>query len=597
MCGIAGVLSTSLAPAPARAAAAAMQQALAHRGPDDAGLWQSADGLATFAHRRLAIIDLSSAGRQPMTTPEGRFTICFNGEIYNFIELRKELEQAGVTFRTTSDTEVILKLYEHAGMGCFKRLRGMFALAIWDAQERTCVLARDPFGIKPLYFHQTATTLAFASELRALTSSRLFAPSLNPRGLARYLETGTVPEPLTLIHEAECLPAGEARLWRQGSTTSERFWRPEFTASTTYAGDAAAATRSALLDSVQHHFVSDVPVGVFLSGGIDSTALLALASSTGHQGISAFSVAVDDPAADESPVARRTAKHFGAAYEEMRLDAQKAEALFDEFLRHLDQPSIDGLNTFTVSALARSHGMKVVLSGLGGDELFGGYSSFSRIPKMMQARQIMGLVPGARHAAAAALERFSATPQSRRLAEFLRSPGTVEDAFASLRGVFSKAEAAKLALWISGTQTTPDSAPEADPMPTIADAVSHLEITRYMRNQLLRDSDVMSMAHGLELRVPLVDIGLFATVSQIPATIRLQKDKRLLTQAVPEVPDWVVNQKKRGFLFPYQKWLGGPWGAAIDAACQGAPVPVVTWYQRWSLFVLRRSLGNLGVSA
>ena len=599
MCGIAGILSTTLAPSSARSAASRMQGALAHRGPDDSGLWQSPDGAATLAHRRLSILDLSGAAHQPMSTPDGRFTICFNGEIYNFRELRHELEQAGADFRTSSDTEVILRLYERDGIDCAKRLRGMFAFAVWDAQERTCGLARDPFGIKPLYLHQTESTLAFASEVRALAKSQLFAPTLQNDGLRRYLETGTVPEPLTLISEVRCLPAGEFMVWRwRGAASQHAFWRMDFAPGKSFAGNAVAAARSALIDSVNHHFVSDVPVGVFLSGGIDSTAILALAGITGHQGVGAFSVAVDDEGADESPIARRTAAYFGATYNEMRLNEGKAQELFGQFLNCLDQPTIDGLNTFTVSALARAHGMKVVLSGLGGDELFGGYSSFSTVPKMLKMHRALKAFPGACMAAASTLELLRLRPQHSRLAEFLRSGGSVSDAFSSLRGIFSQGEASKLAAWIGGQpQSSNESrAPDLGGDESVADAVSRLELTRYMRNQLLRDSDVMSMAHGLELRVPFVDSELFRAMAVIPASIRLQTGKRLLTQAVPEVPDWVVNQKKRGFLFPYQKWLGGEWGASIDKAGAGSPVPLINWYQRWSIFVLRHCMANLGLA-
>ena len=595
MCGIAGILTSSLRPEVARAAASRMQDALIHRGPDDGGLWQSENGSATFAHRRLSILDLSGAARQPMTTPDGRFTICFNGEIYNFRELRAGLEKNGALFQTTSDTEVILRLYERDGLQCKNVLRGMYAFAIWDAQERLCALARDPFGIKPLYLHEGSGTLAFASELGALVQSQLFSPSLSHDGLVRYLESGSVPEPLSLIREVRCLAAGESLIWQNGNIERRQSRLTKFTSTQSFAGDAEAVTREALIDSVRHHFVSDVPVGIFLSGGLDSTALLALSKVTGQTGVKTFSVAVDDAEADESPVARRTAEHFGSEHHEMRLNAARAQQLFDAFLQHLDQPSIDGLNTFTVSSLAREHGMKVVLSGLGGDELFGGYSSFQKVPRMLAIHRLTAAIPSVSILAANALEGLGGKPQHRRMAEFLRGPCTVERAFSSLRGVFSQAEAASLASWITGEAIPVQTRSQPMENENIADEVSRLEICHYMRNQLLRDSDVMSMAHGLELRVPLVDRVLFDAVAAIPASIRLGKGKKLLMQAVPELPDWVVNQKKRGFLFPYQKWLSGTWSTRLDAASAGAPVPVVTWYQKWSLFVLRHCMTRLGL--
>ncbi len=592
MCGIAGIVSSRHAPETVRSMAQGMQRALVHRGPDDEGLWQSDCGQAVLAHRRLAILDLSPGGHQPMSSVDGRYTICFNGEIYNFRALRAELEKAGVEFQSQSDTEVIVKLFEREGVESMKKLRGMFALAIWDSVTRRMFLARDPLGIKPLYVHRSPGVLAFASELRALCGSGLFGGTLNPQAVRRYLESGSVPEPLTLVQEVECLEAGRTLLWQEGSGRIQSFWQLSWSGQEAVTEDAVEFTRKALADSVRHHFVSDVPVGVFLSGGIDSTAVLAMANETGQTGVRAFSIGVDDPAADESAVARRTAQHFEADYHEMRLDGLKARALFGEFLQHMDQPSVDGLNTYTVSSLAREHGMKVVLSGLGGDELFGGYSSFSKIPKMLRwhswARSIPGLVP--------LLQRSK--PQHRRLAEFLLSPGTIDDAYASLRGIFARGEAVKLTSWITGQAvvSNPHSmASNPSPAAEVADEISRLELTRYMRNQLLRDSDVMSMAHGLELRVPLVDSVLVQKLARIPAATRLQPGKRLLTDAVREVPEWVVNQKKRGFLFPYEKWLTRDWGSAFAEASKGAPVPVVTWYQKWVVFVLRHCMANLGL--
>lgn len=593
MCGIAGIFSLQHSANELREATARMEQALVHRGPDDRGLWQSSCQQAAMAHRRLSILDLSHEAAQPMSTPDGRYTLCFNGEIYNFRELRTELQASGVVFRTTSDTEVILHLYARDGAACVRRLRGMFAFALWDARTQTALLARDPLGIKPLYVHLRQGVLAFASELRALCRSDLFIPTLRAEAVRRYFETGSVPEPLTLIEEADLLEAGHALEWHGGQTRTWSYWQPDFTSTaSTSEADAVQVTRTALLDTVHHHFVSDVPVGLFLSGGIDSTALLALANETGHHGCGTFSIAVDDKAADESDVARRTAAHFGSNHHEMRLDAATAATLFEEFLHHLDQPTIDGFNTFTVAKFAAQHGMKVVLSGLGGDEVFGGYASFAKIPTMCRWHKAARLIPGL----CQMLDRSK--PQHRRLAEFLHSPGTVADAYASLRGIFSKAEAARLTAWITGHPSSGNQLPASNlqhPTSSIPDQISELELTRYMRNQLLRDSDVMSMAHGLELRVPFVDRVLLESVATIPASLRLQQGKRLLTQAVPEVPEWVVNQKKRGFLFPFEKWLGSEWGREFDEASMGSPVAVSTWYQKWSIFVLRHLIIKSGL--
>lgn len=592
MCGIAGILQSEPGIQDLELLLAGLQGALRHRGPDDCGLWMNASRHAGLAHTRLSILDLSPGGHQPMISADCRRVICFNGEIYNFRELRAWLESQGTVFRTHSDTEVLLHLHAREGERMVERLRGMFAFCIWDEAEQTALLARDPLGIKPLYVHESQGRLAFASELRALTGSGLFKPTLDGAAVQGFFETGTVPEPLTLAKEVRMLEAGHVLVWKAGASSRRRYWRLQFGAA--FEGDPVRHVHEALLDSVLHHFVSDVPVGVFLSGGIDSTAILALANEAGHRGIGSFSITVDDPAADEGEVARRTARHFGSDHHEMRLDAEVARGVFTEFLEHTDQPSIDGLNTFTVSALARRHGMKVVLSGLGGDELFGGYASFTQIPRMLGLHHWLSRVPGL------PMLLGHGGPRHRRLADFLRSPGSVEDAFASLRGIFSRAEAAALTGWILGKR-----GPGADAAAlsreaggraaTVLDQVSELELTRYMRNQLLRDSDVMSMAHGLELRVPLVDRVLVEKVAQVPAALRFRPNKGLLTAAVPGVPDWVVNQRKRGFLFPFQKWLDSRWGASFQESSANCPVPLDQWYQKWAVFVLRHSLKRLSI--
>ena len=588
MCGIAGAFSTHLAPERLRTAVERMQQRLQHRGPDDQGVWQSPGGDAVLAHRRLSILDLSSAAHQPMSTPDGRYTIAFNGEIYNFRQLRAELEKAGVSFSSHSDTEVILRLYEREGIACVRRLRGMFAFVIWDAQERLAALARDPFGIKPLYLAEQNGSLWFASELKALRASGEIREQLDPRQLCRYFETGSVPEPGTLLREVRQLEAGSTLLWREGrSLSAQTYWSPRFDRRAPALDDAVALTRAALVDSVRAHFVSDVPVGLFLSGGLDSTALLALARHLGHEDLHTFSIGVDDTGMDESSVAARTARHFGTTHVEQQLNAATALQLFERFLNAQDQPSIDGLNTFTVAALAHAHGQKVVLSGLGGDELFGGYSSFHQVPQLAAAGRIARalLLP---RLLGPVLEH-SSPPKWQRIGSFLQRPATLSSAHATCRGIFCHRDARRLAAHFSGsTEAEATPAPLAEVTgPTWLDTVSELELTRYMRNQLLRDSDVMSMAHGLELRVPLVDSVLFDTVAALPASIRLRPCKQLLREAVPEMPDWVTQAPKRGFLFPYQRWMEEHWHERFASVLQGLPANTPNWYQRWAVFVFQ----------
>ncbi|HEX6164102.1 MAG TPA: asparagine synthase (glutamine-hydrolyzing) [Vicinamibacterales bacterium] len=595
MCGIAGVVRIdpriNLCPELER-----MHLALAHRGPDDRGAWRSPGGHALYAHTRLSVIDPSPAGHQPMQADDGRFTIVYNGEIYNFEALRQSLIDAGVTFRSNSDTEVLLRLYQRDGAACVSRLRGMFAFAIWDERERTCFLARDRFGIKPLYYHESNGVLAFASEVRALVRSGLVAAALDSQAVFEYFRSGSVPEPITMIKGVRALEAAHHLTWRDGEGTIARYWNIAFNA----AGDTkdpVAATREALVDSIRHHFVSDVPVGVFLSGGMDSTAIVALAARTQDAKLRTFSLTFPGSDLDEGPDARRTARHFGTDHHEWAVDAAAAREMVGDFLAAADQPSIDGFNTFTVSRLARRHGTKVVLSGLGGDEMFGGYPSFREVPKLARLGRRAGLAGPLGSAAIWFAGEFGGA-KLRRAHDLITRTRDLENAYAVFRGIYSRHEAMALTAHYAGSRdavVTPVSAPVAlDPTPE--DTISRLELTRYMRNQLLRDTDVMSMASGVELRVPFLDADVFDTLSRIPAATRLEAGKALLAAAVPEIPEWVTKRPKRGFLFPMAQWLDGAWAGELTRT-NGAPaVQMDTWYRKWAVIVFERWSRQLTVT-
>jgi len=596
MCGIAGILGSGPLDDAARQAVPVMLRALRHRGPDDSGMWTAPGGHAALAHARLSIIDLSPAGHQPMSTPDGRLTIVFNGEIYNHRGLRTDLEARGVAFRSNSDTEVILRAYEAYGTECVAKLRGMFAFALWDERERSCLFARDAFGIKPLYLAERDGRLIFASEVRALIASGLVSRELDPVGVNGYFRTGSVPEPRTLLKDVRCLPAGHWARWRAGRLDARRYWTLDFMPGEQATATAVSATRGALLDSVSHHFISDVPVGVFLSGGIDSTALVALARAVGRTELHTYSITFPDAPNDEGALARRTAAHFGTTHHEWPLNAAAGMGLFQQFLAAMDQPSIDGLNTFTVSKFAREQGMKVVLSGLGGDELFGGYKSFREVPRLARLNRLLRRTGPVRAVAQAALGRARRAPL-RRLGEMLGQPARLDTAYAALRGTFTPAEAAALTQHVTGQPAPMEASEEIEfSDPTPEDTVSRLELTRYMRNQLLRDSDVMSMAHGLELRVPFLDLTLFDTVSRIPAAIRLRRGKQLLLEAVPEIPPWIAQQPKRGFSFPFEKWLASDWRDTFAELERTSPVPLQTWYRKWAVFALSHWLKRAGFS-
>ena len=565
-----------------------MHMAIGHRGPDDRGVWRSPGSHALYAHARLAIIDTSPAGRQPMQIEDGRYTITYNGEILNFAALRDSLVKSGVAFRSHSDTEVLLRLYQAHGPGFVDRLRGMFAFAIWDERDRTCFLARDRFGIKPLYYCESGGVLAFASEVRALVASGVVGQTIDAQAAFEFFRTGSVPEPLTLVKGVRALEAGHYMTWRDGDATLLRYWDVRFSENDAI-GDPVAATREALIDSVHHHFVSDVPVGVFLSGGIDSTALVALASKTERARLRTFSLTFPGTEFDEGPEARRTARFFDTDHHEWAVDATIARGLVGDFLSAADQPSIDGFNTFTVSSLARLHGAKVVLSGLGGDELFGGYPSFREVPRLANWGHRAAMA-GPLGSAAAWIAGEVGGARLRRASDLITPFADLENAYSVFRGIYTCSEALALTQqYVGDTDAVVlpvSSVGSIDPTP--ADTISRLELTRYMRNQLLRDTDVMSMACGVELRVPFLDPVLFSTVSRIPAATRLAPGKALLLKAVPEIPDWVTRRPKRGFMFPMQQWLDGAWAGELATLERTPAVKVDTWYRKWAVFSFER---------
>ena len=367
-----------------------------------------------------------------------------------------------------------------------------------------------------------------------------------------------------------------------------RTWKEiDFLTSSRPPGDPAALVRRALEESLERHLVSDVPVGLFLSGGIDSTALLALLRAVRGKGadLRTFSIAFDDPDYDEGEIARRTAGHFGAQHSEWKMTASEGAAEVGPYLAAMDQPTIDGFNTWCVSKLAREHGVSVVLSGLGGDELFGGYSTFRRVPRLRRLHRTLGPL---RCVAARMLGESATAGKWRRLAEFLGGSGGLPAAYRARRGIFTEQEARQLCGELNdrdpGIETEPESVRTYLPRGE-ADAVSYLEITRYMRNQLLRDSDIFSMAHGLELRVPFVDGRLFEVLRSIPADVRLRPEKRLLLDAVPEIPEWVRNRPKQGFRFPFAEWASSSFGTALREGEREVSVALREWYRKWAIVV------------
>ncbi|MFT5571304.1 MAG: asparagine synthase (glutamine-hydrolyzing) [Cryomorphaceae bacterium] len=582
MCGIVGLLSTQLDQPIVGVKLAAMQNALNHRGLDGRGDYFAPSKNAALAHTRLAIIDLSDSGAQPMSILHGRYTISFNGEIYNYQALRSDLETLGPRFVSNSDTEVILALYARYGAESLHKLRGMFAFVIWDEGQQIGFAARDPLGIKPLYYWHDEATLAVASELRAIVAAGLSKQTLDPQGLSSYLQTGTVSKPHTLLRDVKLLPAGHNLSWADGRLSVIPYWAIDFKPQPLEYLAMQQRTREALKDSIKAHFVADVPIGVFLSGGINSTALVALAIKATKQKINTYSIAFEDPEWNEGDIARRVAEHFGTNHTELVMTAELAKPLFDQFLHAIDQPMTDGFNTFCVAKLAHDCGEKVGLSGLDGDELRAGYKSFKVLPKMVRNSRRLALLRWPINL----LEKISnkvVPAKLRRVFDFLRWPGSLSAAHTSLRRIFSSTEATALGQLLCNTLSASLTHKKMSGDP--ANAVIEVELTTYMRNQLLRDSDLASMAWGLELRVPFVDRVLIDTLSSIPSAQRLQYGKPLLIDAVPELPEWVINRPKQGFAFPFDQWFSDHWRDIPLTQTVPSWIKLEPWYRKWSLIL------------
>lgn len=573
------------------------------RGPDAAGEWWSEDGRVGLAHRRLAILDLDARANQPMCSNDARYVIAFNGEIYNFRELRQELERDGAVFRTTSDTEVLLVFFVREGERMLHRLRGMFAIAIWDEQARELFLARDPYGIKPLYYTQTKIGLIFASQVKALLAIGLVSTQTEPAGVAGFYLWGSVPEPWTLYRDIFALPAGHWMRVRAGVADApirwsdiRNHWRGE--GCELPAAELQERVRQAMLDSARAHLIADVPVSVFLSGGIDSGALAGLAAGFGAQ-VEGITIGFEEFAGqrdDEIPVARSLATHYNLSHHVRIVSRAEFEQDVPLILNAMDQPSIDGVNTWFASKAAAERGYKVVLSGVGGDELFYGYPSFRQIPRAAALGRAIAAVPGSRtllNSPCAWLAQRRSQPRLAGLPMFMDS---IEGTYFLRRGLFLPGELPALMghdmamEGLKGLGGSPLSMALAAARDGAA-AVGLLESTHYLRNQLLRDSDWASMGHSLELRTPLIDAKLLENLGPYTSGFINGAGKRMLAIS-PEkpLPDSIINRPKTGFSIPMAKWLTD---AADQQAWSGIPMLNAlgtSWARRWAKVVVDSQL-------
>ena len=593
MCGIAGIFTYGANAAPVdENELLAIREAMVARGPDDAGNWLSEDRRTGLAHRRLSIIDLSPAGAQPMVHGERDLHITFNGEIYNYQSLRDALIAQGHVFRSTSDTEVLLHLYDRDGPDMVRHLRGMYSFAIWDGDRRGLFLARDPFGIKPLYYADDGRTFRFASQVKALLAGGRVKTSPEPAGHVGFYLWGYVPEPYTLFAGIRALAAGSS-LWIDSGGMQEvrRFFdvAEEYAMAIDAASDTEADgpvdgehLRAALADSVAHHLVADVPVGLFLSAGLDSATILGHAAEQANGSVRTVTLAFDEYSGtelDEAPMAAEIARLYGADHRTQRVSGPDFDAHRDALIKAMDQPSIDGVNSYIVAKVTAETGLKVALSGVGGDELFGGYPSFRQLPRLVAAlgplRPLRVLGRGLRMVAAPLVRHFT-SPKYAGLLELGTSYG---DAYLLRRGLFMPWELPDILdgeMVAEGWRELDSLARLETGLKNPRATVSALEIGWYLRNQLLRDADWAGMAHSLEIRTPLVDVDLFRALAPMLVSPAPPSKQDMANTPRPALPGTILARPKTGFAMPVREWLHGGasgerglrgWARTVHAAC------------------------------
>jgi len=570
MCGIAGIVrlhsSTTLEDV---RGVERMMEAQVHRGPDGSGLYQ--DTKAVLGHRRLSIIDLSEAGKQPMSNEDRTVWVTYNGEIYNFRELREELVRQGHQFASKTDTEVLVHGYEQWGIdGLLSRLLGMYAFGLLDARASShrLFLAKDPCGIKPLYYYYNKEKLLFASEVRAIMKSGMVPDEISMEAFAKFLQLGSVPAPYSSIKNVMALPAGHY-LAIDEQTSLKRYWdisahlaRSLSRKEVPSAEMAITTTRALLEDSVTHHLISDVPLGVFLSGGIDSSSLVALASQRCEKPLSTVSIVFGEHDYSEAQYACAVAQRYHTDHHEVLL---KSKEMFEELPRifdAMDQPTIDGVNSYLVSKTAKQIGLTVVLSGTGGDEVFLGYDHFRKAYAWEAIWRSFGMLPSWTRKGLSKSAVHAGNLVGKMGAEKLAylEVGSDSNLYLLFRGLFSPRQIQRL-LGLSEKEcealASPPELPTA-PDRSLLTSFNALEFTHYLQNQLLRDTDVMSMAHSMEIRVPFLARPLVEYVAGLPARFKFRSgvNKSLLVDALGEdLPSETWKRPKMGFTFPFSAWM------------------------------------------
>ena len=587
MCGIAGIFAyLDVAPPVDRTELMRINDRLAPRGPDGNRQWFSDDGRVGFAHLRLAIIDLSEGGAQPKASADGSLVITFNGEIYNYRELRAELQAKGRVFQSESDTEVLLQLYAEYGDAMVGRLRGMFAFGLWDLTRRRLLLARDPLGIKPLYWADDGWTLRFASQAKALLAGGAVSNDPDPAGIVGFHLLGSVPEPFTVWRAIHTLPAGTTLVVdATGPGAPQRYYdvagalAARASNTPVEPSDARRQLVAAVHDSVRYHLVADVPVAVFLSAGLDSGALLGTMAQLGVRDILAVTLAFEEfrgANLDEAPLAAEVAARYGARHIVRTVDRAEFERDLPAILDAMDLPSIDGINTWFVAKAAREAGIKVALSGLGADECFGGYPSFTDVPRSVRWLRPTNWLPGLgalvrRGLSAAIRAGLGIHPKA---AGLLQYGGSWAGAYLLRRSVYMPWELKDLL----DPVMLKEGLRRLVPLKRIGavlqdgeslggfDRVAALETSLYMRSQLLRDADWAGMAHGVEIRVPYVDPFFLAALP--PGATLAAMDAKATVADIPDPPLPAASRARRktGFVTPVGRWIHEASGGASDAA-------------------------------
>lgn len=606
MCGIAGIHAyLDVAPRVDRGELVRMNERMVARGPDGSGLWVNQDGRTGFGHVRLAIIDLSEGGAQPMHASDGRLTITFNGEIYNYRELRAELQAKGRAFRSGSDTEVLLQLYAEYGAGMVSRLRGMFAFGLWDADKQTLLLARDPLGIKPLYWADDGWTLRFASQAKALLAGGAVSRDPDPAGIVGFHLFGSVPEPFTVWRSIQSLPAGTTlTVDATGPGTPQRYYSvasalAERARPSSGSGDPRARIAEAVRDSVRHHLVADVPVAVFLSAGIDSGVLLGTMAGLGVRDITAVTLGFQEfegLALDEAPLAAEVAARYGARHIVRTVDRAEFERDLPAMMDAMDLPTVDGINTWFVAKAAHEAGIKVALSGLGADECFGGYPSFTDVPRSVHWLRPVSWLPGLGALARWGVSRAIAAglPLHPKTAGVLQYGGNWAGAYLLRRGLYMPWELEDVldpALVQEGLRRLAPLSRIAEAIQTGRplgdfDRVAALETSLYMRNQLLRDADWAGMSHGVEIRVPFVDPFFLAALPPGAVLAGMNAKDAIAGVPDPPLPESVRHRRKTGFSTPHGRWLqeaaGAPRQPGIDLSAASRAWALKVWRAGWT---------------